>query len=109
MCRIAQETRIKMIDYNLPKLPNSSKKILLILSEYGNLTQKELIQTVNMPAKTVRYALRRLAEEGLIVTMPNLGDMRSCYYSLNPDQNYRVIDLTIEDARILFATQEVNS
>jgi len=65
------------------ELPSSGKKILSILEKHGPLTQKELIKASEIPARTARYALRRLIEMGLIVKRCNLSDMRSVYYFLN--------------------------
>ena len=88
--------------YNkLPKLPKSSKKLILALSEHGSLTQKQLIASVNMPAKTVRYALKKLSEQNLITSQHNLEDMRSMFYSLNPDTDFGVVEQYITEAKIL--------
>ncbi len=87
--------------YKLPKLPKSSKRLILAISEYGSLTQKQLIAKVKMPAKTVRYALKKLTEENLIVSQHNLEDMRSMFYNLNPDIDFGIMDQHIQDARIL--------
>ncbi len=83
----------------LPKLPKSSKKLISALAENSPLTQKELILKVNMPAKTVRYALKRLAEEDVISEIPNLEDMRSIFYTLNPSMDPSLLDAHISDAR----------
>lgn len=47
------------------------------------MSQKELIKRLGIPPRTVRYALDKLLELGLIHKRPNLLDMRSIYYSLN--------------------------
>ena len=62
------------------EIPISGKKLLSILEEKGPLTQKELIEESEIPARTARYALRRLIDMGLIVKRCNLSDMRSVYY-----------------------------
>ncbi|MHA2030011.1 MAG: MarR family transcriptional regulator [Candidatus Kariarchaeaceae archaeon] len=91
-----------MLDmYKLPKLPKSSKRLILALSDHGSLTQKQLIANVNMPAKTVRYALKKLSEQNLIVSQHNLEDMRSMFYNLNPDIDFGIMEQHIEDAKIL--------
>lgn len=88
--------------YNkIPKLPKSSKKLILALSEYGSLTQKQLIANVKMPAKTVRYALKKLSEQNLITSQHNLEDMRSMFYLLNPDTDFGVMEQYITEAKIL--------
>lgn len=63
-------------------LPLSGKKLLSILEIKGPLTQKQLIKASEIPARTARYALRRLIEMGLIIKRCNLSDMRSVYYFL---------------------------
>ena len=83
----------------LPKLPKSSKKIIILLSEEGTLTQKEIIALSGIPAKTVRYALKKLSNSDLLVTKPSLMDMRSSFYSLNPDF-YPLVNSHIEEVKI---------
>ena len=90
---------------DLARLPKSSKRLVATLADKGQLTQKELIEAVGMPAKTVRYALKRLAESQLIVSSPNLQDMRSMFYSLNPDVNFRRMDAHVEEAKKLVAKE----
>jgi DNA-binding MarR family transcriptional regulator len=85
------------------RLPKSSKKILLILSEAGILTQKDIIWQSGMPAKTARYALKRLDEENLLATKPNLEDMRSSFYLLNPDVEMHLMASYVEEARTVLA------
>lgn len=89
------------MSYQIEKLPKSSKRLIAILADKGMMTQKELIQAVGMPAKTVRYALKRLSEVRLIVATPNLADMRSMFYQLNPDQSFNIMEQYIEDAQLL--------
>ena len=85
----------------LAKLPKSSKRLIATLSDNGQMTQKELIQAVGMPAKTVRYALKRLSESQLIVSMPNLADMRSMFYQLNPDVGWKRMNAHVKQAKAL--------
>lgn len=61
----------------------STHKIKTVLERKNPLTQKELIQAADLPARTVRYALKRLIELGIIIKRSNLSDMRSVYYFLN--------------------------
>ena len=92
----------------LTRLPKSSKRLVATLAERGQMTQKELIQAVNMPAKTVRYALKRLNEAQLIVSTPNLQDMRSMFYVLNPDYSFRHMEQYIDDAKQLVMKEMLN-
>ncbi|MCY3414087.1 MAG: MarR family transcriptional regulator [Candidatus Heimdallarchaeota archaeon] len=65
------------------KLPDSAIPILRYLENHGQKTQRELIQNLNLPTRTVRYSIRRLIERGLIKKMPNLRDMRSVFYVID--------------------------
>lgn len=95
-----------MSSIKLPKLPKSSKILINALAENSPLTQKQLILKVGMPAKTVRYALKRLSEEGVITQIPNLEDMRSVYYSMSPELTPAEVDAHIESARKIVAESE---
>ena len=64
------------------EVPVSGQKLIAILGKKGPLTQKELIQESDIPARTARYALKRLMEMGLIIKRSNLQDMRSVFYFL---------------------------
>ncbi|MCG3221658.1 MAG: winged helix-turn-helix transcriptional regulator [Candidatus Heimdallarchaeota archaeon] len=55
---------------------------MTVLEKNNPLTQKELIKRADLPARTVRYALKRLIELGIIIRRNNLQDMRSVYYFL---------------------------
>ncbi|MCH8908485.1 MAG: winged helix-turn-helix transcriptional regulator [Candidatus Heimdallarchaeota archaeon] len=67
------------------KLPEKAIPLLRYLDEHGPLTQKELINTLSLPVRTVRYSIRRLLEKGLIKKVPNLKDMRSIFYHISPE------------------------
>jgi DNA-binding MarR family transcriptional regulator len=107
MKKITEE--IIMSNYKLPRLPKSSKRLIAVLADKGQLTQKELIQAVGMPAKTVRYALKRLSEVGLIVTTPNLQDMRSNFYQLSPDVPFSLMEQHIEQAQKLVRKESIKN
>ncbi|MHA2170690.1 MAG: MarR family transcriptional regulator [Candidatus Kariarchaeaceae archaeon] len=93
--------------YKLPKLPKSAKRLILVLAEHGQLTQKELINQTRIPAKTVRYALKKLSETNLVVSQHNLEDMRSMFYSLNPDTDFTFMNQLIDNAKELVAAEQV--
>ena len=67
------------------RLPESGKPIVQLLEKEGPLTQKAIIDRLSIPVRTIRYGIRRLMEKGYIKKLPNLRDMRSVYYFLNPD------------------------
>ena len=70
---------------NNDRLPENAIILLRFLHDHGRKTQKEIIQTLGLPIRSVRYCIRRLQERQLIVKYPNLRDMRSVFYQLNTD------------------------
>ncbi len=66
-------------------LPPQSLQVLEYLRNMGSRTQREIIEELNLPTRTVRYSIRRLLEKDFIVKQPNLNDMRSVYYAVSPD------------------------
>lgn len=67
------------------RLPESSIPLLRYLQSQGRRTQRELIEELGLPTRTVRYSIRRLLERGLIRKIPNLKDMRSVFYLISPE------------------------
>jgi len=63
-------------------LPPSAKLVYKILSYEGSLTQKEVINTSNLPERTVRYALELLLKKQLITQQPYLNDARQTVYGI---------------------------
>jgi len=56
--------------------------VLGLLATRGPQTHKDLVAGAPIPARTVRFALTRLREEGRIVERPNFRDSRQSYYTL---------------------------
>ncbi|MHA2252961.1 MAG: winged helix DNA-binding protein [Candidatus Kariarchaeaceae archaeon] len=82
------------------KLPEKAIPLLKFLEVNGPKTQRDLIDTLSLPTRTVRYSIRRLLERGLIKKVPNLKDMRSVFYHISPS----VIDIQAiieEELRLL--------
>ena len=67
------------------RLPESAIPLLRYLQAQGRKTQRELIEELGLPTRTVRYSIRRLLERGLIRKIPNLRDMRSVFYLISPE------------------------
>lgn len=67
------------------RLPEKALPLLRHLEAQGPRTQRELIEALNLPTRTVRYSIRRLMERGLITKVPNLKDMRSVFYHISPE------------------------
>lgn len=63
-------------------LPPSAVTILGLLASRGPSTHKDLIDAARIPARTVRFALARLKEEGRVRERPSFRDSRQSYYVL---------------------------
>lgn len=64
----------------LEGLPNSARAVYATLAARGPLTHKGLLEATGMPPRTVRYAVGRLKEAGVIGARCNLMDCRQCYF-----------------------------
>jgi DNA-binding transcriptional ArsR family regulator len=67
-------------------LPPSSRKILGLLEDGGALTHKELVRLSNLAPRTVRYALKRLKDNDMIVEKFNFRDARQILYEYKDSQ-----------------------
>lgn len=63
-------------------LPASAVTVLSLIASRGPQTHKDLVGAAPIPARTVRYALRRLLQEGRVLERPNFRDSRQSYYVL---------------------------
>ena len=61
-------------------LPPSSQTVLKILGKEGALTHKDIVNKSHCSPRTVRFALRRLKENKLIIEKMNIRDMRQIIY-----------------------------
>ena len=66
------------------KLPPSSKRIMNLLEEDGEMTHKELVNKSHLAPRTVRYALKKLKENKLVQEKFNFRDARQIIYQLKP-------------------------
>ncbi|GAD51349.1 hypothetical protein MBEHAL_0109 [Halarchaeum acidiphilum MH1-52-1] len=66
----------------LRDLPPSAKLVAKVLEYEGTLTQSELAEETLLPARTVRYALNRLDEEGVVDSRFSFTDARKRIYAL---------------------------
>jgi len=64
----------------MTSLPPSSKIVLKILGKEGALTHKDIVKKTKCSPRTVRYALKRLKENELIIEKMNMRDMRQIIY-----------------------------
>ncbi len=66
----------------LRELPPSAKLVARVLETDGPLPQGELAAESLLPERTVRYALNRLEDRGLVEARYSLTDARKQVYSL---------------------------
>ena len=66
----------------LRDLPPSAKLVAKVLEYNTTLTQSELAEETLLPPRTVRYALNRLDEEGIVESRFSFTDARKRIYSL---------------------------
>ena len=62
------------------RLPDSAQKVFSAIRDDGPLTHADLREGTGIPPRTIRYAVKRLKEEGLIDTRCSLRDCRTCYF-----------------------------
>ena len=67
----------------LEELPPSAKLVYKVLEYDGPLTQKQIVQESMLSARTVRYALERLDEVGVIEEDVYFADARQNLYELS--------------------------
>lgn len=65
------------------ELSPSAKLVFYVLNHHGSLTQQELQSKSLLASRTVRYALTRLDENGLVDSRSSLKDARQQIYSLS--------------------------
>ena len=63
-------------------LPPSAKLVAKVLDYNGTLTQSGIAEETLLPPRTVRYALTRLEEEGVVEGRFSFSDARKRIYSL---------------------------
>lgn len=63
--------------------PPGAKLVFIILKRHGALTQREICEESLLATRTVRYALSRLEEEGLIERQISFRDARQRIYSFS--------------------------
>ncbi len=73
---------VNSVKHRLEDLPPSAKLVYKTLEHEGECTQKQLINETMLAARTVRYALTRLAEEELVEERVSFQDARHQVYWL---------------------------
>ncbi|ELZ16091.1 hypothetical protein C477_16395 [Haloterrigena salina JCM 13891] len=67
---------------SLTELPPSSKLVYKVLEYEGSMTQEEIAAESRLCARTVRYALGKLEDAGLVTSRVHLEDARQSKYQL---------------------------
>ena len=67
----------------LDDLPPSAKLVFKVLEYNGSLTQKGIVEESMLSARTVRYALERLEEIGVVDEDVYFADARQNLYQLD--------------------------
>ena len=63
-------------------LPPSAKLVAKVLEYNETMTQQQIAEETLLPPRTVRYALNRLDEEGVVDSRFSFSDARKRLYSL---------------------------
>ncbi len=71
---------IQIAPATLEELPASARQVLGAVRERGPLTHPQLTQATGLPPRTIRYAVRRLKQSGVVESMASLRDCRVCYF-----------------------------
>ena len=61
-------------------MPKSCHTIFQLLERTGSQTHRDIVLSTGLAPRTVRYALRRLKENGLIIEKFNFRDARQAIY-----------------------------
>jgi DNA-binding MarR family transcriptional regulator len=69
-------------DSVLEDLPPSAKLVFKVLEYDGPLTQKRIVEETMLSARTVRYALERLEDRGVVEEDIYFADARQSLYQL---------------------------
>ncbi|CQH45402.1 NP_1176A family transcription regulator [Halobacterium hubeiense] len=72
-------------DSVLEDLPPSAKLVYKVLEYDGPLTQKRIVEETMLSARTVRYALERLEDRGVVDEDIYFADARQSLYQLTSE------------------------
>ena len=67
----------------IEELPPSAKLVAKVLEYNDTLTQSQLAEETLLPPRTVRYALTRLEDVGVVDSRFSFADARKRLYTLN--------------------------
>ncbi|MFB6300347.1 MAG: helix-turn-helix transcriptional regulator [Halobacteriales archaeon] len=81
-----------MTDEALSDLPPSAKLVYKVLEYNGSMTQKAIVEESMLSARTVRYALERLEEIGVVSEDVYFADARQNLYEITVDTGGSSVD-----------------
>lgn len=67
------------------RLPESARRVFAAVREDGPLTHADLRRRTGLPPRTVRFAVKRLKDEGFVDTRCSLRDCRNTYFFVSKD------------------------
>ncbi|MFB6149342.1 MAG: helix-turn-helix transcriptional regulator [Halobacteriales archaeon] len=79
-----------MTDEALSDLPPSAKLVYKVLEYNGSMTQKAIVEESMLSARTVRYALERLEDIGVVSEDVYFADARQNLYEITVDSGSSV-------------------
>jgi DNA-binding MarR family transcriptional regulator len=85
------------IEEMIDELPPSAKLVFKVLEYNRQMTQKEIADETRLSVRTVRYALNRLTEKGLVEQVPCLTDGRQTLYDLSDDPELTTQEGEVEE------------
>jgi DNA-binding transcriptional regulator GbsR (MarR family) len=68
-------------------LPDSAKAVYKLLALEGPMTHRELVEYTDIPARTVRYAVKRLKRADCLGERVNLKDSRQRFFFIQRDES----------------------
>jgi DNA-binding transcriptional ArsR family regulator len=78
------------------RLPGSAQRVFDAVKDDGPLTHADLRRRTGLPPRTIRFAVKRLRDEGFVDARSSLKDCRTCYFFVSRDC---VEHGALEDAR----------
>ena len=88
------------------ELPNSALIVLNSLGSQGPMTPKTIISRIDLPSRTITFALHLLLEEDIVRRVPNLLDMRQPYYHINIER-FKELELAFMVDRVTHLQPEI--
>lgn len=71
---------VQIDPHQFARLPESAQRVFEAVRDHGPLTHVGLREHTGIPARTVRFAVKRLKDAGFVDTRCSLQDCRTCYF-----------------------------